>query len=201
MLALAKKNVDSQKRGQQMISSTKALGLLTVMGLSASLLSGCAPTSSASDVKVETVACEDLSNPNGDASSYTISEWKKDSSMYSGFGLFRCEVDAFVTIEVSPLGKNLLAGETSISIGEEQLEFASFKSVRPADLQAESVLASNGHAIRVPANEKFQPFVELSQSQVTLTYGDEPVEMRITISANDKKSVTYKKVLRLATSS
>ena len=184
-----------------MISSTKALGLLTVMGLSASLLSGCAPTSSAADVKAETVACEDLSNPNNESGSYTIGEWKKDSSMYSGFGLFRCEEDVFVTIEVSPLGKNLLAGETSISIGEEQFEFASFKSVRPADLQAESVLASNGHAIRVPANEKFQPFVELSQSQMTLTYGDEPVEMRVTISANDKKSVTYKKVLRLATSS
>ena len=184
-----------------MKSSTKALGLVTVMGLSASILSGCAPMSSASDVKVETVVCEDLSNPNGESTSYTISEWKKDSSMYSGFGLFRCEEDASVTIEVSPLGKNLLAGESSISIGEEQLEFASFKSVSPADLQAESVLASNGHAIRVPANEKFQPFVELSQSQMTLTYGDEPVEMRITISANDKKSVTYKKVVRLATSS
>lgn len=184
-----------------MKSSIKVLALLTVIGLSTSVVSGCAPTSSASDVKVETVVCGDLSNPNGESSSYTIREWKKDSSMYSGFGLFRCEEDVSVTIEVSPLGKNLLAGETSISIGEEQLEFASFKSVRPADLQAESVLASNGHALRVPANEKFQPFVELSQAQMTLTYGDEPVEMRITISANDKKSVTYRKTLRLATSS
>lgn len=183
-----------------MKSSTKALGLLTVIGLSTSMLSGCAPTSSAPDVKVETVVCEDLSNPSADDSSDTINEWNKDSSMFSGFGLFRCEEDATVSIEVSPLGKNLLAGEANISIGEEQLEFAAFKSVSPEDLQAESVLATNGHAIRVPANEKFQPFVELSQSQMTLTYGDEPVEMRITISANDKKSVTYKKVRRLATS-
>ena len=182
-------------------NTSKAIALISGLVLSASTLTGCATAASETQLKVESVACEDLTNPSADESSYTLLKWNKDSSTYSGFGLFRCDQDVYVTLEVSPLGSNLLAGNTSVSIGEDQMEFASLKKVGPLDLQADSVLATNGHAVLVAANETFQPFVHLSQSQEKLTYGNEPVQMMITISANDKAPVTFKKVLKLATSS
>jgi hypothetical protein len=190
------------KRGNYMTSNTsKAIALISGLVLSATSLTGCATATTETRLKVDSVACEDLTANSFDGFSYTTDQWNKGSSMFSGFGLFRCDEDVTVNVKVSPLGTNLIAGQTLVSFGKDQMIIGSLPKLSPSNIQAEKLLSMDGHAVLVAANETFQPFVHLSQSQEKLTYGNEPVEMLITISANDKAPITFKKVLKLATSS
>lgn len=179
--------------------ASKALALISGLALTASSITGCAIAPFTNAKSVSSVECKDLSSPEWSNFSYTNTAWKKNSSMFSGFGTFRCEGDVTVTFSVSPLGNNLVAGETVISFGKDQLPIASFPKISKSILKATQLLPVNGRSIAVSANETFQPLVKLTQSDFGLTYGNEPVEIKMKMSAEGKKSVVFKKVLRLAT--
>jgi hypothetical protein len=119
--------------------------------------------------------------------------------MFSGFGSFRCEEKVSVTFTVTPLGNNLVAGETVMSLGEDQLDIASLPKISKSILNATQVIPVNGRSLDIAANETFQPLVKLTQSEFGFSYGNEPVEIELKVSADGKKSIVFKKVLRLAT--
>lgn len=176
----------------------KAITAISSLTILSAALTGCAATPS-KPVTLTSIGCQDETLSHWSNWSYTMGAWRHGSSEISGFGLFTCKQDARIKFSFTPGGTNLVNTANYLALGNNQLAFTGLHTLDQKLVQFDTALTTTDQAITVPADTKFQPLAQLTQSQYGLTYGKEPVTLTMTIQVKGKPALTIKKTLALAT--
>lgn len=175
----------------------KVLGA-TGIALLALSTSGCA-TTKVTQANPAATNCEDISNPESwqDGWTYGLTDWKENSKMYTGFGLFKCAEVATLTVKFESLGEKLQTGHSYLSYGEDQITMVNAPQPTTKWFKGDLISAIPNGQVKVESGKTFQPVSEVLSKNLRADQKNEPVQAVVTLQAEGKKPITFVKKIVL----